>query len=211
MTKQSHALDNLKPYSAHLYDGVNLDWLVLLSVGAVQDTGVDLSLEHIVMAAFKLFPRKFSLLAYPEHPDAIRVDKALRRCTDKNCQWLMGKTSQGFAFTERGRQQLESVKQALQKNHPSAKKTFSQTRRPEKLLGEVKAAPAYAKFFKGERDRISESECCYVLQGTLDSDRRVLRDNLCKLKDMATDLQEKEAFAFLDWLGKRFSGFLGME
>jgi hypothetical protein len=62
---QHSSLDGLKAYPAHLYDGVNLDWLVLLSVGAVEESGVDLSLEHIVMAAFKLFPSKFSLLAYP--------------------------------------------------------------------------------------------------------------------------------------------------
>jgi len=208
---QRRSLDGLKAYPAHLYDGVNLNWLVLLSVGAVEESGVDLSLEHIVMAAFKLFPRKFSLLTYPAHPDAIRVDKALRRCTDKDRQWLMGKTSQGFAFTERGRQQLELARQTLQKDYRSAKKTFSQTRRFEKLLGEVKAAPAYAKFLKGEPNRISEAECCNVLQGTLDSDRRVLLDNLTKLKTMATDLQEKEAVAFMDWLGQRFARFLGME
>ena len=211
MTMQHSSLDGLKAYPAHLYDGVNLDWLVLLSVGAVEESGVDLSLEHIVMAAFKLFPSKFSLLAYPAHPDAIRVDKALRRCTDKDRQWLSGKTSQGFGFTERGRKQLELARQTLQKDYRPAKKTFSQTRRSEKLLGEVKAAPAYAKFLKGARDRISEAECCNVLQGTLDSDRRVLLDNLTKLKAMATDLQEREAVTFMDWLGQRFARFLGME
>jgi len=123
----------------------------------------------------------------------------------------MGKTSQGFAFTERGRQQLELARQALQKDYRPAKKTFSQTRRFEKLLGEVKAAPAYAKFLTGQRDRISEAECCNVLQGTLDSDRRVLLDNLTKLKTIATDLQEREAVAFMDWLGQRFARFLGVE
>jgi hypothetical protein len=211
MTMQRRSLDGLKAYPAHLYDGVNLDWLVLLSVSAVEESGVDLSLEHIVMAAFKLFPGKFSLLAYPSHPDAIRVDKALRRCTDKDRQWLIGKTSQGFAFTERGRQQLELIRQRLQKDYRPAKKTFSQTRRSEKLLGEVKAAPAYAKFLKGQQDKISEAECCNVLQGTLDSDRRVLRDNLAKLKAMATDLQEKETVTFMDWLGQRFARFLGRD
>jgi len=211
VTMQRRSLDGLKAYPTHLYDGINLNWLVLLSVGAVEESGVDLSLEHIVMAAFRLFPRKFSLLAYPAHPDAIRVDKALRRCTDKDRQWLMGKTSQGFAFTERGRQQLELARQTVQKDYRPTKKTFPPTRRLEKLVGEVKAAPAYAKFLKGERDRVSEAECCNVLQGTLDSDRRVLLDNLTKLKAMATDLQEKEAVAFMDWLGQRFARFLGAE
>jgi len=211
MTTHHRTLDTLKKYPTSLYEGINLNWLVLVSVGMAEESGIDLSFEHIVIAAFKLFPNKFSLLGYPEHPDAKRIHDALWRCTYKNRQWLMGKTSQGFAFTQRGRQELEVARKALQKDYRPAKKTFSHTRRFEKLLGEVKAAPAYAKFLKGERDSISEAECCNVLQGTLDSERRVLLDNLTKLKAMATDLQEKEAVAFMAWLGQRFARFLGVE
>ena len=208
MTKRGGTLAALTAYPAHLYEGVNLNWLVLLSVGAVEENGVDLSLEHIVMAAFKLFPRKFSLFAYPEHPDAIRVDKALRRCTDKDRQWLMGRTRQGFAITERGRQQLELARQRLQKDYRPAKKTFSQTRRWDKLLAEVRAAPAFAKYSKGEGDKVSEAECCHVLQGTLDSERRVLLNNLTHVREMAAGLQQSDVVAFMDWLGRRFARFL---
>jgi hypothetical protein len=208
MTKRSGTLDTLKSYPAHLYDGVNLNWLVLLSVRTVEKSGVALSFEHIVVAAFKLFPKKFSLLAYPEHPDAKRVHDALWRCAYKNRQWLLGKTSQGFAFTERGRQQLELARHTLQKDYQTTKKTFSQTRRWEKLLAEVRAAPAFAKYSKGERDKISEAECCHVLQGTLDSDRRVLTDNLTKLSEMASGLLQEDVVRFMEWLGQRFARFL---
>ena len=68
MTKRSGTLDTLKSYPAHLYDGVNLNWLVLLSVRTVEESGVALSFEHIVVAAFKLFPKKFSLLAIQSIP-----------------------------------------------------------------------------------------------------------------------------------------------
>lgn len=87
-----------------------------MAVAVVEEAGVDLSLENIVIAAFRLFPNKFSLLTYPEHPDAIRVDKALRRCNAKDRQWLMGKTSQGFALTQRGRRELELARETVQKD-----------------------------------------------------------------------------------------------
>jgi len=208
MTKRGGILATLKAYPAHLYDGVNLNWLVLLAVRAVEDNGIALSFEHIVIAAFRLFPNKFSLLAYPEHPDAKRVHDALWRCAYKNRQWLLGKTSQGFAFTERGRQQLELARRALQKDYQPTKKTFSQTRRWEKLLAEVRSAPAFAKYTRGERDKVSEAECCHVLQGTLDSDRRVLTDNLTKLREIASGLKQEDVVQFMEWLGQRFARFL---
>lgn len=209
-TPDGGTLAALKAHPVHLYEAVNLNWLVLLAVAALEETGVDLSLEHIVMAAFTLFPRRFSLLAYPEHPDAIRVDKALRRCTDKDRQWLMGRTRQGFAITERGRQQLELARQAVQEDSRLTKKLPSPTRRWEKLLAEVIAAPAFAKYSRGELDKVSDAECCHALQGTLDSERRVLRNNLTRLREIAVDLQQNDVVVFMEWLGKRFGRFLGM-
>lgn len=208
-SNKNRTLDNLGPYPTEIYDGVNLNWLILFSVGVVEDCGLDLSFEHIVMAAFKLFPKKFSLLNYQNHPDAKRVHDALWRCSYKNRQWLMGKTSQGFAFTERGHKEYELAKQALQKGYQPKKKTYSLTRRLEKLLVEVRSSPAYKKYQKNERDKVSEAECCHALQGTLDTDHRVLLDNLSRLKEIATGLQQTDLIEFLDWLSQRFDHFLG--
>lgn len=208
MENQRKMLNELKPYPPDLYEGMNLNWLVLVAVGAVEESGIGLSFEHTVVAAFRLFPKKFSLLGYPEHPDAKRVHDALWRCAYKNREWLIGKTSQGFAFSQRGRQELETARKALQADSGPVKKTYSQTRRFEKLLGEVQTSPAYAKYQRADRDKVTDSECCHVLQGTLDSDHRVLRDNRAKLRQMAAELEQKEVVTFMDWLGQRFARFL---
>jgi len=205
---ETRSLHDLTPFPPHVYEGINLDWLVLYAVGAIDERKVDLSFEHVVVAAFRLFPKKFSLLAYPDYPDAKRVHDALWRCTLKNRQWVLGKTSQGFAFSERGRQELELARQALKRGPSLQKKTFSQTRRIEKLLAEVRAAPAYAKYSQGTPDKVSEAECCHVLQGTLDSERRILANNLTKLTGMADELGQKDVVVFMDWLGARFARFL---
>ena len=112
MASQHKTLETLKAYPVHAYEGINLNWLVLVAVGAVEECGIGLSFEHVVVTSFKLFPKKFSLLGYPEHPDAKRVHDALWRCAYENRQWLIGKTSQGFAFTQRGRQELEIARKA---------------------------------------------------------------------------------------------------
>jgi len=205
------ALKGLEAFPTRLYEGINLNWIALYAVSALEDQGVDLSFENIVVAAFRLFPKKFSLLGFPEYPDAKRIHDALWRCAYKNRQWLMGKTSQGFAFTQRGRQELELAKQALKRNAAPQKRILRDNRRFEKLLAEVMTSPAYAKYSQGIQNKISEAECCHVLQGTLDSERRILLDNLNKLKDMAIRLEHKDVVAFLDWLEARFAHFLGKE
>ena len=126
----------------------------------------------------------------------------------KNREWLIGKTSQGFAFTQRGRQELEAARKGALSESGPVNKTYSQTRRFEKLLAEVQASPAYTKYQRAEREKVTHSECCHVLQGTLDSDRRVLRNNFTKLREMAADVEQKEVMTFLDWLGQRFARFL---
>jgi len=212
MTVGNRNVQDLEPFPPHLYEGINLNWLVLYAVGVLEERKVDLSFEHIVAAAFRLFPRKFSLLGYPEYPDAKRVHDALcLRCAYKDRQWLLGKKSQGFAFTERGRQELATAQQALKRGSLTRRKAFSQTRRLEMFLAEVRAAPAYAKYSKGESDKVSEAECCHVLQGTLGSNRRVLADNLTKLKAMATELEQKDIVAFMEWLAPVFARFLERE
>jgi len=208
MTGETKPLNQLKPFRPALYEGVNLNWLVLVSVQAVEDAKASLSFENIVVAAYRLFPDKFSLLSYPEHPDAKRVHDALWRCAYENRQWLIGKTSQGFAFTEKGRRELQKAREALAISNLPARKTFSQTRRFEKLMAEVREAPAFRKYLQKKETKVSEAECCHVLQGTLDSDKRILRDNLARLDEIARDLGQEDITKFLEWLRSRFACFL---
>jgi hypothetical protein len=61
---------------------------------------------------------------------------------------------------------------------------------------------------QGERDVVSEAECCQALQGTLDSNRQVLLDNLHQLQTIANDLEQSDITEFLTWLDNRFAAFL---
>ena len=168
-------------------------------------------MRNIVVAAFRLFPKKFSLLGYPLFPDSERVHHVLRRhvyTKDRDRQWLRGKFAHGFELIERGRQVLQEARQALAVAAPQRKKVLSHTRRFEKILDEVRRSPACLKYVQGNRDVVSEAECCNALQGTLDSDRQVLLDNLRQLQTIANDLEQSDVAEFLSWLDNRFRPFL---
>jgi hypothetical protein len=201
-------LEELQPLPPETYEGVNLDWLTIYVVGEVEERKVDLSFENIVVAAYRLFPKKFSLLGYPSYPDAKRIHYALWRCTYKDRQWVRGKARQGFELTERGRRALQEAREALSGGVPQRKKAYSHTRRWEKILDEVKRSPAYSKYSQDQRDLVSQAECCHALQGTLDSHRDVLLDNLGKLQTIADQLEQSDLVEFFKWIEERFGAFL---
>ncbi len=200
----------LKAMAFDKYGDVDLDHLVMYSIGQLEKIGSGLSLENVVIASFKLFPQKFSLIGFPDYPDANRVVKCLWRFTSKTRPWLGGKIKQGFVITERGRICIQETENILNGRFRKVKKASSQTRREEKLLKEVMLSPAYLKYIEKKNDLISEGDLCYLLQGTLDSDRQMLKQNLFQLKDYASEFKRQDLLEFLNWLEQRFRAFLGI-
>lgn len=201
-------VEKLKPISPDKYVNVDLDHLALYAVAQLEKIGTDLSFENAIVAAFKLFPKKFSLPGFPLYPDGKRIHDCLFRCTFKTKKWLGGKTRQGFTITERSRIFIKEAEDLLSDESSYKTKTRSQTRRKEFLLAEVVSSPAYAKFTKGKFDSISESDLCYLLQGTLDSSREILKQNLISLKKFVEELQREDISKFLNWLEENFRKFL---
>jgi hypothetical protein len=202
-------VEKLEPISPDKYANVDLDHLVIYAVAQLDKIGVDLSFENAVVAAFRLFPKKFSLPGFASYPDAKRIHDSLFRCTFKTKQWLGGKTRQGFSITDRSRTFIKEAEVLLSAASSEKGKAHSQTRRKEKfLLAEVVASPAYAKFQQEKYDSISESDLCYLLQGTLDSSRQMLKQNLLSLKKFVDELERQDISKFLNWVEERFRKFL---
>lgn len=208
--KDKSKIEKLNEIKEDKYKNVDLDHLMMYVMGQLEQIGVDLSYENAVVAAFKIFPRKFSLPGYPEHPDSNRVEQCLWRCAGKTRQWLGGKARQGFIITHRSRLFIKEAEDLLSGILYKKTKATSQTRRKESILAEVIASSAYRKYLKGEGDFITEAEFCFLLQGTLDSSKETLKKNFNSLKIFADELARKDVVEFLDWLEERFKMFLNI-
>lgn len=198
----------LKAIDSSNYESIDLDRLVIYAVAKLAEMNLELSLENIIVATFKLFPSKFSILGYPEFPDATRVEKCLWRCKGPKRGWIGGKTPHGYTITETGNQIANQAANHLLNPIAQAHKLLSQTRRRESIIAEVKSSQAYQKFIEGNQDKISEAEFCYVLQGTLDSLKETLRNNFESLKIIAEELQRADVSKFIKFLEKKFSKYL---
>lgn len=206
--KDKEKIMALKSFDLKEYENIDLDHLMMYAMGKLYELGADLSFENATVAAFKLFPKKFSLEGYLEYPDSNRAGHCLWRCSTHR-QWLSGKSRQGFIINGRSMKIIEETKKML-----GAKATFrkkphatSQTRRKEALVAEAESSAAYKKYRQGNGGGITEAELCFLLQGTLDSSRTVLKENLEVLKTYAQELENKRIAEFLDWVESNFKGF----
>jgi hypothetical protein len=115
---------------------------------------------------------------------------------------------QGFMITDRSKTFIAQAENYIFGPSRDDTKATSQTRRKESILAEVENSPAYLKYKKGDGRSISESEFCFLLQGTLDSSKEVLIGNLEALRRFAEELGNAELVKFADWLKCHFKHFL---
>lgn len=199
----------LTPYENNQYDAIDIDRLVVFTAVELEKQGISSTLENITVGAFILFPQKFSITGYPQFPDATRVEKSLWRSKGRTRQWIGGKTSHGYLVTDRSRNIAQQIQNQLSGSvFQSEAKTSSRLRRREKVLQDAMNTPAYEKYINGEREAITESDFCYLLQGTLDSSKDTLKGNIISIKEFSQELDNKEFLKFLNWLEESFEYFL---
>jgi len=195
-------IEKLKCFESLRYKKIDLDRLIMYVIGELEKINVDLSFENVTVAAFKIFPEKFSLLGYPEYPDSNRVHNCLWRCSDKPKQWLGGKLRQGFIINEKSRIIIGEAEKMLNGFSIKGSKASSKTRRKEMLLSEVLSSSAYKKYLDGKKSAIKKQDICFLLQGTLDSSQELLKGNLKIYIKYADELENNDAKEFLLWVEK---------
>lgn len=202
-------MERLKAFDFAKYESLDLDRLVIYTIVQLERLGTGLSLENIIVGAFKLFPKKFSLVGYPEFPDATRVEKSLWRSKQSKKQWIGGKTPHGYQITERTRIIADQTETQLSDIALVRKrKTPARLRRKESILKDTTDSDGYSKYVSGKKESISAADFCYLLQGTLDSTPETLRRNLLSLKQFAEELERFDVLEFLNWLENRFRNHL---
>jgi len=203
-----YKIDKLNAVPEERYSSIALDYLVMYVVGQLDKVGADLSYENIVAASFRSFPKRFSLIGFSEYPDAKRVHDCLFRCTIKPKFWLGGKTNRGFSLNENSSEVIAKA-EALIAGEPQPRlKSGRKQRRKEMIASEIEASAAFSKYKQGHEDQISESDIAFLLGGTLDSSRSLLRDNMEHAIAYTRELSRDDLVAFLDAMAQRFRSFL---
>ena len=178
----------------------SIDELLAYAVGQVAGAGEECTFERLVYECFNLFPKHFSMQRYPEWPDSVRINKTWLRCrTDRG--WIVGSVQEGFRLTERGRRAAEKVARSLGGESASLPEPNGGNRareRYEAMLRSIRRQPAFKAYQSSPKAfSLNDAELRVLLMGTLETPRRILRQNLRAYQNAATTYEDTEVTAFL--------------
>jgi hypothetical protein len=200
-----------KKYKEEVYITIKTQDLIIFGIYSVIKNGEICTFERLVAECFLNFPKVFGFMRYPNWPDSLKFDRALRTLREKGLivGGAGGKYSPGeISLTEFGKKMAKEIEVILnnQRTILTPKKARSSGRSiDEKLIQYLKGNP-HVKKFSNNHDAfsISEPEFRNILRCTLETPRRVLKQNLEYFKKLAKIYNEKQLLDFLLFCESKF-------
>jgi hypothetical protein len=188
------------------YLHLDKDRLVLFAVSQLESKRIEPTFDKIVVAVFKLFPKKFSLIGFPEYPDGRTIYYcAYNHCTLNN-KWLLGNVQSAFKLTERGSYFLDETQKMLDgKIVPTRTHQISPRRKETTFLSILKKTKAYEKYLQDEKSLIDKSELLEALRVPSES-KALIQANLTKYLEYAHRINEPSVVKFLEFARSKLEG-----
>ena len=181
------------------------DRLVLFAVGFLEERKIEPTFDKIVAAAFRLFPKKFSLIGFTEYPDGRTIYYCVYNHCTLNKKWLSGNVQSGFRITDRGKYFLDETKKMLEGKIKVTRKYSIVAKRKElTFVNLLKKTEAYKKFVSGKQERITQSEILDALK-TRGNSKDLMEKHLRKYLEYAGRINDPDAKRFLQFLKRRVS------
>lgn len=204
--KEKNFYQNLKPMNESKYLNIDNDRLVIYTVDQLEQNNIEPTFDKVVVTVFKLFPKRFSLIGFPEYPDGKRVHDCLWHCTYKTKQWLFGNPKTGYRLTQKGKIILEDTIKRLQDLVKPSKKYSMQAKRKEVyFIEKLKKTKAFKKFQNNQLNQITNFEVREALLGTETTSIQTLQKNSDQLIEYAHSINDKDVETFLEFLNTRLA------
>jgi len=181
------------------YMPLDKDRLILFAVNYLESKQIEPTFDKIVATAFKLFPKKFSLIGFPEYPDG----RTIYYCVYNHCtlgkKWLLGNVQSAFKVTERGKYFLDETRKMLEGEIVSTRTHQTYPRRKETtFISILKKTNAYKKYLQNEKELIDESELLEALRVPSNS-KGLIQSHLTKYLEYAQRINEPSVIKFLEF------------
>src|SRR2546426_9038495 len=100
---------DLKPYPLDQYGNIDLNRLTVFTIYLLNKRDIPTTLENIGVANFRMFPRRFAMVGFPDYPDVTRVNRALLQLRPKYRNWAMGNAKLGWQLTVAGEEEAKAL------------------------------------------------------------------------------------------------------
>lgn len=198
-------------YKEEIYTQIKTQDLITFGIYSVTKQGETCTFERLVAECFQNFPKVFGFMRYPNWPDSLKFDRALRTLREKGLivGGAGGKYSPGeISLTKFGEKIAKETEAILinQKIILTPKKLKPSGRSiDDKLIQYLKDSPQVKKFLSSRDEfSISEPEFRNILRCTLETPERVLKQNLEYFKNLANLYNEQQLLDFLLFCEKKF-------
>jgi len=188
------------------YSSLDKDRLVLFAVDFLESRKIEPTFDKIVVATFRLFPKKFSLIGFQEYPDG----RTIYYCAYNHCtltrKWLVGNVQSAFKITERGRYFLDETKKMLEgKIKPARAYKVVPRRKEATFLTELQKTDAYRKYMGDRKEEITKFEMHEALKAPPNTEELALA-HLERYLDYANRIGDSLAVEFLEFVKIKLEG-----
>lgn len=188
------------------YLSMDKDRLVLYAVSFLESKQIEPTLDKITSATFRLFPKKFSLIGFPEYPDG----RTIYYCVHNHCtltrKWLVGNVQSAYRITERGKYFLEETRKMLEGQLESTKKYKVSPKRKEVTFVELlKKTAAYQSFLQNKKNVIDKTSLLEAFRIPRSS-KNAIEVYLSKYLEYANRINDSHTVEFINFAKEKLVG-----
>jgi len=187
-----------KCYDEEVYTKIEMQDLILFGIHSVSRNGEVCTFERLVAECFMRFPKIFAFRRFPEWPDSLKFDRPLRTLREKGL--IVGGAKDYLSLTKFGEKKAIQTKENLEGrgNLNQRKKPSRERSTDDRLITYLKETSQFKAFIVNpDNFSISEPEFRNILRCTLETPKRVLKQNLEYYKNLANSYNEKQLLEFL--------------
>jgi hypothetical protein len=205
------AVEDFESYPEHLYSEIALAALAAFVIARLRDLHIPNTFENLVVALYKFFPAKFSLVGFNQYPDAASVGRTLLQLGPKYRNWARGSVQKGFVLTDAGNAKALDVAKTLsgiQTSEPQRLKPRTSRPRTMDLSKDITAIEESSLFQQWKAGAIKRSnslELFDLLGAYAYTPARVLVGRVKTLETIATELGRQDIQDFLSAIRREFA------
>jgi hypothetical protein len=214
----SDRIRKLSTFSEEKYSSLPLAQLAAYVLKRLKDLEEKPTIENVCVILYRLFPKRFSMVGYPEYPDGMRVNRTLLQLQPKYRNYATGSATKGYMLTPLGNRIAEGVAsklsnenaEAISQAHseiiadPASKRTFTS----DHVLAEVRKNEIFDLYRSNDLDSAMGVHFLAMLDAYAHTRKEELKRKFRDIKKSAKECQDDEILAFLKECEHRFAGLL---
>ena len=178
------------------YGHIEKDLLVVYAVDYLKHNNIEATFDKVVVATYRLFPKAFGLIGFPEYPDGRTIYYSVFNHCVLTKKWLGGNIKSGFFVTEKGKYILDGMFKHVPSKQADEIKHYSAPNRKEvHYLTKLKESKAYSNFIK--KREILDIELRNAFDLTSTASANILASKLDLYELYAKRLKDKKMLDFI--------------